>query len=151
MNNIVLRCIATGLVLGSVCLSSIAGSDLLSESQMDAVSAGAQPAFAIGNLFAGLNVRGAGAGAREHVPAFAQLLANAQRHAPDGAIGQPEIIASVAGNNASGQGFTSGAATASLPVIVSAATPAAGGNTLRSALGPMVSPSAMSSAASFIP
>lgn len=149
MNNIVLRCIATGLVLGSVCLSSIAGSDLLSESQMDAVSAGAQPAFAIGNLFAGLNVRSAGA--REHVPAFAQLLANAQRHAPDGAIGQPEIIASVAGNNASGQGFTSGAATASLPVIVSAATPAAGGNTLRSALGPMVSPSAMSSAASFIP
>ncbi len=138
--------LAAGLCLGSVCLASFAQPHLLTESQMDAVSANAQSSFALGNVLAALNARGASA--RERAPVLAQLRATAPRHAQGGAIGISNVNSAVSGDSANVAGLAPAVAGDSARVLGAAATPAAGGNTLRSAGAPINSPISMSSASS---
>lgn len=135
--------------LGSVSVASIAESHLLTEPQMDAVSAGAKPSFAPGHVLATLNARGASA--REHAPALAQLWATAPLNAQGAANGVPEVTSVVAGDSANRAGAKPAVAAESVRTLGPAAAPAAGGNMLRTTMAPMNSPRSMSSAGSSLP
>lgn len=130
--------LAACLFLGSVSSASLAQPDLLTEPQMDAVSAGALPSFRFGSLLSVLDAQSASIRIR--------ALAASPRHAPGTAKALLQVNSIVSGQSTSA-GAKPVATTASLREVGTTAS----GNTLRAVATPMSSPFSRSSASSSIP